>query len=225
MTSRLPALLGYQTALLLRSYRWLPPLLLYAIVTAVGVQGGEPVLGSLGVTAAAVLPAAAWLVRVVVTAEPPAARAVTAAAAGPGLVHLARVTVAVAAAAVMGVAGTVVVTCISAPHNDASTVAVSQGAALADGTLSTLTCVLLGAAAGLLCNPPVLRAPGWPIPLTAALAVLVLVASGSPANAAVTGLVTGSASGTVQLPVPALLFAAVVCAAFTVVTCRLAGRR
>ncbi len=38
------ALLRYQTALLLRSQRWLPPFLLYAVFLAVGVQGGQPVL-------------------------------------------------------------------------------------------------------------------------------------------------------------------------------------
>jgi hypothetical protein len=224
VSPRMPALLRYQTAMLLRSYRWLPPLLLYAVVTAVGVQAGEPVLGSLGVAAAAVVPAAAWLVRVVATAEPPAARAVTTAAAGPGPAHLARVLVAVAASTVTGLVGTVVVTFISSPCNDTTTVAISRGAALAEGLLSTVTCVLLGTAAGMLCNPPVLRRPGWPVPLSGVLAIMVLVASGSPANAAVSGLVTGSASGAVHLPWPALLGAAAACAAVTWLSCRLARR-
>ncbi|OSC46386.1 ABC transporter, partial [Streptomyces sp. 4F] len=46
------ALFRYQAALLLRSQRWLPPVVLYAAVLAVGVQGGQPVLDSLGWTAA-----------------------------------------------------------------------------------------------------------------------------------------------------------------------------
>ncbi|MYS12298.1 ABC transporter, partial [Streptomyces sp. SID6041] len=76
------ALLRYQTGLLLRSQRWLAPLLLYAAVLGVGVQAGEPVLGALGLAAGALLPVTAWSVRVCVTQEPPAARNVVAAAAG-----------------------------------------------------------------------------------------------------------------------------------------------
>ncbi|GAA3876747.1 hypothetical protein GCM10023084_32130 [Streptomyces lacrimifluminis] len=38
-----------------------------------GVQGGQPVLVSLGYAAAAVLPVAAWLVRICVGTEPPPA--------------------------------------------------------------------------------------------------------------------------------------------------------
>jgi hypothetical protein len=225
MTSRLPALLRYQAALLLRSYRWLPPMLLYGVILGVGVQSGEPVLGSLGVVAVAVLPAAAWLVRVCVTAEPPAARAVTAAACGPGRVQLSCATVALTAATVIGLAGAAVVTAVSSPYNDDLTVGISAAAATADGVLSTLACALLGTAAGLLCNPPVLRRRGWPIPVTGLVAVLALVASGSPANAAVTGLVTGSASGHVTLPWLPLALAALACAAATASTCRLVSRR
>ncbi|MES4833786.1 ABC transporter, partial [Streptomyces anthocyanicus] len=46
------ALLRYQTALLLRSQRWLPPVVLYAAALGIGVQGGQPVLDSLGWAAA-----------------------------------------------------------------------------------------------------------------------------------------------------------------------------
>ncbi|MGW0234381.1 ABC transporter, partial [Streptomyces sp. NPDC002996] len=73
------ALLGYHLAMLLRSQRWLPPVLLYFAALGVGVQSGGPVLDSLGWTAAALLPATAWLVRVCATQEPAAARSVTAA--------------------------------------------------------------------------------------------------------------------------------------------------
>ncbi|NEB80165.1 ABC transporter, partial [Streptomyces sp. SID14478] len=68
------ALLGYQSALLLRSQRWVAPLVLYAVFLAVGVQTGQPVLDSLGYAAAALLPVGAWLVRICVANEPPAAR-------------------------------------------------------------------------------------------------------------------------------------------------------
>ncbi|MDF3149077.1 ABC transporter, partial [Streptomyces sp. T21Q-yed] len=74
------ALLRYQAALLARSQRWLPPFILYAVFLGVGVQSGQPVLDSLGYAAAALLPVAAWLVRICVTNEPPAARSCVSAA-------------------------------------------------------------------------------------------------------------------------------------------------
>lgn len=83
------ALLRYQTALLVRSQRWLAPVLLYAAFIAIGVQWGQPVLDSLGYTAAGLLPVTAWLVQLCAGQEPPAARTVTAAAAGPARAHLA----------------------------------------------------------------------------------------------------------------------------------------
>lgn len=219
------ALLRYQAAMLLRSQRWLPPLLLYAVITGIGVQSGQPVLDSLGFTAAAVLPVSAWMVRVCVTGEPPAARAVTAAAAGPRRVQLACALTALGASTVLGWAGTLVIAGISDPHNDNLTVDVPLPPAVAAGLMATLACALLGTAAGALCNPPVLRRRGWPIPVTALAALLVLVASGSPANAAVKGLVSGSVSGHVTLPVLPLAVAAVVSAAAVALTCRLASRR
>jgi hypothetical protein len=95
------ALLRYQAALLLRTYRWLPPLILYVVLLGVGLSAGQPVLDSLGVGAAALLPAAVWLARGCLTAEPPAARACVAAATGPGRVQLAAATVALAATALV----------------------------------------------------------------------------------------------------------------------------
>ncbi|MEU1625953.1 ABC transporter [Streptomyces sp. NPDC020096] len=219
------ALLRYQAALLLRSQRWLPPLLLYGAIMGIGIQSGEPVLGSLGVTAAAVLPVSAWLVRVCVTGEPPAARAITQAAAGPARVQLACTVTAFTASLVLGVVGSLTVAAISAPQTDNHTLRVPVGPALAAGLLATLACALLGTAVGALCNPPVLRRPGWPIPVTALAALLVLVASGSPANAAVSGLVSGSSTGAVSLPVLPFALAVVVCAAATALSCRLASRR
>lgn len=109
------ALLRYQAALLVRSQRWLPPVILYAAVLGIGVQTGQPVLDSLGYAAAAVLPVAAWLVRICATNEPPAARSCVSAAAGPARAHLACLLVAFGAAALLGVVATVVVTVVSDP--------------------------------------------------------------------------------------------------------------
>jgi hypothetical protein len=71
----------------------------------------------------------------------------------------------------------------------------------------------------------VLRRRGWPIPVTALAALIVLVASGSPANAAVKGLVSGSVSGHVTLPLLPLTLSALAATAAIAITCRLSSRR
>ncbi|MEO3753862.1 ABC transporter [Streptomyces sp. B6B3] len=219
------ALTRYQAALLLRSYRWLPPLLLYLVLLGVGVQTGEPVLDALGYAAAALLPVAAWLVRVCVTTEPPAARACVSAAAGGFLAHLAGVLTALTAAVLLGTAGTAAVTWASAElASDRSTVIPSLPAA-GSGLLAMLTCAFLGTALGALGNRPLLRSPGWSIAGTSLAAVLLLAASASPANAAVSSLITGSQEGEVHWPVWPCALAALLAAASTTIACRAATRR
>ncbi|MEV4333010.1 ABC transporter [Streptomyces sp. NPDC049597] len=219
------ALFGYQAALLLRSQRWLPPVLLYAITLAVGVQGGRPVLDSLGWTAAALLPVTAWLVRVCATQEPPAARAVTAAAAGPPRAHLSALLAAVACAGVLGAAATGVVALISDARSADHRVVVPLLPAAAAGLLACAVSVLVGAAVGALCTRPLLHARGWSLLATATAALLALVTTGSPAQHAVSGLVAGSRTGAVHLPVTALAAAALIAAAAAAIACLLCSLR
>lgn len=221
------ALVRYQLALLAGSHRWLPPLLVYAAALAVGVQPGQAVLDSLGVAAAAVLPVAAWLVRVCTGVEPPAARACLAAAGGPARAHLASLAAAFAAACALGAAGVAVVVLISDAHGSdrAADTAVPVAAATGAGLLATLTCALLGTAVGALCNRPLLRSRAWTVPATLAGAGAVLVAAGSPANAAVTGLVTGSRAAEVSLPLLPLTGAALAAAATAALAAALSARR
>ena len=220
------ALVRYQLALLARSHRWLPPLLVYAAALAVGVQPGQAVLDSLGVAAAAVLPVAAWLVRVCTGVEPPAARACLAAAGGPARAHLASLAAAFAAACALGAAGVAVVVLISDAHgSDRAADTAVPVAATGAGLLATLTCALLGTAVGALCNRPLLRSRAWTVPATLAGAGAVLVAAGSPANAAVTGLVTGSRAAEVPLPLLPLTGAALAAAATAALAAALSARR
>ncbi|MFG3014455.1 ABC transporter [Streptomyces cinerochromogenes] len=219
------ALLRYQTDLLLRSQRWLPPVILYAAFLGVCVQSGQPVLDSLGYTAAALLPVAAWLVRICATGEPPAARACVAAARGPARAHLACLLTALLAAVLLGVAATVVVTLISAPAGNGHRVHVPPPRALAAGLPATLACALLGAAVGALTNPPVLRSTGRAVPAMLLGALLALVLAGSPAQAAVSGLVTGSQTGRAPLPLLPLAGAALLTAAAFAAAARLSARR
>lgn len=158
-------LLRYHSALLLRSHRWLPPVLLYAAFLAVGVQPGGPVLDSYGFAAIGPLPLAAWLCRLCVTGEPPAARACAAAATGPGRAHLARVLTGALSATVLALVGTVYVALGSDPHASDHHTAVPVAPAFCAGLLAALVSVLLGTAVGALCNWPVLRSAGWSVPV------------------------------------------------------------
>ncbi|MGC5004130.1 ABC transporter [Streptomyces sp. NBC_00353] len=220
------ALIRYQAALLLRSQRWLAPVLLYAVFLAVGVRSGQPVLDSLGYAAAALLPVTAWLVQLCATQEPPAARTVAAAAVtGQPKVHLASLLTAVGCAGLLGTAATAIVLLISDPANADHTVRVPLLPAGLAGLLATACCALLGAAVGALCTRPVLHRRGWSVAATALAALLSLVTSGSPAKYAVTGLVTGSLTGAVHIPVLPLICAAAVAAAVGTVVCRLTSLR
>ncbi|MFH8407691.1 ABC transporter [Streptomyces sp. NPDC018019] len=218
-------LLHYQSALLLRSHRWLPPVLLYVIFLAVGVQTGGPVLDSYGLAAGGLLPVSVWLCRICVTNEPPAARACAAAAAGPGRAHLAAVLTAALSATLLALAASGYVALVADPHASDHRTAVPVVAAFGAGLSAALVCVLLGTAVGALCNQPVLRSTGWSVLSGLLAALLLLIASGSPANAAVSGLVTGSAHGTVTLPWLPLLATALIASAATALACRLSSRR
>ncbi|MFG2149581.1 ABC transporter [Streptomyces sp. NPDC048696] len=218
-------LVRYQGALLLRSQRWLAPVLLYAAFVGVGIQPGNPVLDSLGFAAAGLLPVGAWLARVCVNQEPAAARDCAAAAAGPGRVHLSALVTALAATAVLGAAGTLYVAAVGDPASADHRVAVPLGPATAAGLLAGAVCALLGAAVGALGTRPLLRARGWSICLTTLAALLALVVAPSPARYAVGGLVTGSRTGAVHWAVVPLLAAAAVTAMAWAAVCALSPRR
>ncbi|MCX4723039.1 ABC transporter [Streptomyces sp. NBC_00963] len=219
------ALLRYQAALLLRSQRWLAPVLLYGIFLAVGAGSGDPVLDSLGYAAAALLPVAAWLVRICVNQEPAAARDCVAAATSPRRGHLASLGVAAGCAALLGCAGTLVITLISSPTDTSHQVAVPLFPAGVAGLLASFVCALTGAAAGAVLTRPVLHGRGWSVAATSLAALLLLVTGGSPARSAVYGLVSGSRTGTVHTPVLPLLFAVLVAALAATGASALAARR
>ncbi|QNP69565.1 ABC transporter [Streptomyces roseirectus] len=219
------AVVRYQAALLARSQRWLPPVLLYAVFLGVGVQGGQPILDSLGYAAAALLPVTAWLVRICAGHEPSAARSVVAAAVGPARAHLGAVLVGAGAGLAIGLVGTLVVTWISDPvsadHQRRVPVLDAAGA----GVLAALACALLGTAVGVLSAWPVLRSSGRAVPALMLGALLALVVSGSPAQAAVSGLVTGSRDAVVPVPVVPVIVAGVVAVGVVAGACALVSRR
>ncbi|MFC8131678.1 ABC transporter [Streptomyces sp. NPDC057302] len=219
------ALVHYQSALLLRSQRWLAPVILYAAFLAVGVQSGQPILDSLAYAAAALLPVAAWLVRICATNEPPAARSCAAAAVGPWRAQLACLLSAVLATAVLGVVASVVVAVISDPASTDHRTAVNRLAAVGAGLFAMLVSGLTGIALGAVTSRPLMRSPGRAIPVMLLASLLALVTTGSPAKAAMTALVTGSRDGVVPVPLLPVAGAAVLAVAAVGVSCGMASRR
>ncbi|MEU9609142.1 ABC transporter [Streptomyces sp. NPDC048057] len=197
------ALIGYQTALLLGSQRWLAPLVLYAVLIADGVLSGRP-LESLGYAAAALLPVTAWLVRLCANQEPAAARDVVAAPSGPARAHAAALLAATGCAGVLGVLGTAAVLLGKAADPPRGPTVPLAEAAVA-GLLAAAACAVTGAAIGAVCTRPVLRHAGWSWAATALLSLLALVVPYSPANRAVFDMVDASGA---SAPLPVLPLAA-----------------
>ncbi|MEU9179034.1 ABC transporter [Streptomyces sp. NPDC048550] len=213
-------LLRYQCALLLRSQRWIGPLVVYAAFLAAGVRPGDPLLDSLGFAAAGLVPLTVWLVRVCVTNEPDAARDCAAAAAGPVRVHAAALLVALGGALLAGALGTVVVLLIGNPGRRVE----PQDAALA-GALAVLACALTGAAVGALCSRPLLRSTGLAVLAGGLGSLLAWGIAGSPARSAVTALVEGSRVEAVTLPLAAFAGSLVLACGAGAVACLVSARR
>jgi hypothetical protein len=194
------ALLRYQAAILFRSHRWVFPLVSYALLISVAgadEQGSRLVLAQqqaavsdgLDWSAAMLLPVVALLTRSMLTAEPGAARACVAAAAGPRKAQLAVLITGLAGGAVLGLVGaaSVVVTTGGAVHailqRDPGLLAATLGAGLGKAVI----CVFVGSAVGTFCNPPVIRHQTVALLSTVAAVLVGLVSSVSPASAALRG--------------------------------------
>jgi hypothetical protein len=189
------ALLRYQAAILLRSHRWILPVLTYTLLTVAGEASVTPLRSGLGWSAAMLLPAVALLTRSMLTAEPDPVRACAAAASGPARAQLATLLVALGGGVVLALSGATFEVLSdesvaghplpSITNRIAGTFA--HPGVLAAGLGTALICLLVGAAAGALCNPPLLRHPASALLATAAAVVIALAAGVSPANAALRG--------------------------------------
>ncbi|TDQ55124.1 ABC transporter [Actinorugispora endophytica] len=192
------ALIGYRLDLVLRSYRWVPPLLLWAVVVAIGSMPGQPLTEALAYNSAALLPAAAWLARVCLLAEPDAARACAAAARGPVRTHLSGVAAALLAGAAPALLGIGVAAAFTGRTDPALRGAADWAGALAVGCATGAACVLVGVAVGALCTTLLERRPAYAVPATGLLTVTALLVAGSPANAAITSVTGGPEATPVQ---------------------------
>ena len=196
------ALLRYQTAILLRSHRWLFPLIGYALLIAVGAAGSTSLAEALDWSGAMLVPVVAFLTRGMLTAEPDAGRACVAAAAGPVRAQLATLIVPLGGGALLGGVAVVfdVLTAEAAARAPKSglagkvTAAAGHPGIVAGGLLIAFICVLVGSAVGALCNPPLLRHRAVAMLSTLAAIVLALAAGVSPANAAISHTTAQAAS-------------------------------
>jgi hypothetical protein len=214
------ALLRYQAAILLRSHRWIFPLIGYALLIAVGAAGSASLTETLDWSGAMLVPVVAFLTRALLTAEPDAARACVAAAAGPVRAQLATLLVPLGAGAVLGLAAAVfgILTAEAAstvPRGGLPakvTAAAHHPGIVAGGLLIGLVCLLVGSAVGALCNPPLLRHRAAAMMSTLAAIIAALAFGVSPANAAISHATVQAASNPLAAnwPGPGALLGAVV---------------
>jgi hypothetical protein len=188
------ALLRYQSALLLRSHRWIFPLIAYGLLIAVGAAGSTSLAETLDWSGAMLVPVVAFLTRASLTAEPDAARACVAAATSPARAQLATLLAPLAGGAILGLAAAAFGLLTAEPASKAANPAGAVTDKLSDaaqhpgivvaGLLIMLICLLVGSAIGALFNAPLLRHPGAAMMATLAAAIVALVTDVSPAAAA-----------------------------------------
>jgi hypothetical protein len=190
------AVTRYQFALLVRGGRWVPPLVLLGFALATATTGGPPAGDALAFGGAALVPVSAWLTRIVLVGDPPAARACLMAAVGAARTQLGCLLAAVLAAGALGAATAAVLTAllsVGQGQGAGGGSAAGGGAArflatLASGLVTGLVCALLGVALGAVCNPPVLRRADAAVVVGGIGVTLCLASSGSPAYAAISDL-------------------------------------
>ncbi|MEU5692251.1 hypothetical protein [Actinosynnema sp. NPDC020468] len=161
------ALVRYLLSDVLRTQRFLPPLLLFgAVLGMLYSSDAGPALGAYSGTCALVYPVGVWLTVVIATAEDPVRRSITVVASGGWGRTQSAVTL-LAAAGVLGVAVIATLVPLVTQSRPYPPEVVGQGFA------GLLVCGLAGVGVGVLCSRPVVPQPGW-----SALAALALVVLG-----------------------------------------------
>lgn len=225
------ALTRYQLSLLLRSYRWIPPAVLFVLgVIGLGgatLQNGAGPSEGLAWSALMLVPVGAWLTRSMLTAEPPAARSCVAAAGGPRRAQLAALVAAAVVGAALGLMGVIwELVNLGVPRSVLSN-GIEVGTLISDvggGLAAGLVCLLVGSAVAALLNPPVVRRPAAAMLATTGAVVLALAWNGSPANAAVRSVGYGAQGHSWPAGV-ALVSALALAAVAWVISVQVAARR
>lgn len=196
-TASVLAVAGYLTADVVRSQRFLLPLVVYGTALAV-LYGGDPgpPPASWAASALVLYPVAAWLALVVANTEDPVQRTVTVAAAGGhGTV--------VAGTLVVALAGDLVLVAMSVLWPVAFTSYHHSASVLLLGAAGHLACAATGTAVGLLCARPLVNKIGWSLCLGALVVVLTAVQPALPPVGTAVRALTADAAA----PLPEVLLA------------------
>jgi hypothetical protein len=174
------AVARYALADYLRSQRFLPPLVAYlGFLAVLYAVGSGPLLPALGLSAAAVLPVAAWTAVSLHNTEDPLQRPVT-------VVNARGHTRVVAGKTCAAVVCLLALTAAALIWPAAADGRIPTPAALAAGAAAHLACGLTGTALGTCCARPVIRRQGYAFGLACALSLAALVGRRlTPANPAV----------------------------------------
>ena len=168
------ALVRYLLVDVVRTQRWLPPLLLHAAVLGMlyASDAGPPLPAYAG-TCVLLCPVAAWLTVIITTAEDPVRRTITVVTAG----GWARAQAAVTALSVLAALGLALVTALvpvltqPRPYPPGT---------VAQGFAALAVCALVGVGVGVLCGRPVITQAGWSVLAATALVVLVFLFGRTP---------------------------------------------
>ncbi|WP_158842098.1 hypothetical protein [Saccharothrix deserti] len=168
------SLVRYLLVDVLRTQRWLPPLLLYvAVLGMLYASDAGPPLPAYAGTCVLVYPVSVWLTVVIATAEDPVRRTITVVTAG----GWARAQAAVTALSVLAALGLALVAALvpvvtqSRPYPPAT---------VAEGFVALAVCALVGVGVGVLCGRPVITQAGWSVLAATALVVLVFLFGRTP---------------------------------------------
>ncbi|HTT89685.1 MAG TPA: hypothetical protein VMF65_09010 [Acidimicrobiales bacterium] len=145
-----------------RSQRWLPPLLVYAVFCAFNLAADGSAAGNalptMATAAAALLPISIWLTVVVGNCEDPVQATITAATVGgEARLRLAKLLVALMAAAALGLISTVLA------WLGTNNFGLTDFRALGAGLAAHLLAAVVGVAAGAWCMRPILDRRAWAV--------------------------------------------------------------
>jgi hypothetical protein len=168
------ALVRYLAADALRSQRWTAPLLAFAVAVAIiAPSDSAPLLPTMAMSAAALLPAALWLTVVVNHSEDPVQTHIT----GVTIGSLTRTRLAKLGTAYLGclILTGLALTWVLTSTNDRLTTGL-----LTVGVLEHLTCALAGVALGAVVSRPVLPRVGWTVLAAIGICLAELLIPGVP---------------------------------------------
>ncbi|WP_033441393.1 hypothetical protein [Saccharothrix sp. NRRL B-16314] len=168
------ALVRYLLVDVLRTQRWLPPLLVhFAVLGMLYASDAGPPLPAYAGTCVLVYPVSVWLTVVIGTAEDPVRRTVTVVTAG----GWARAQAAVTALSVLAALGLALIAALAPVVTQPRPY---PPGTVAQGFAALAVCALVGVGVGVLCSRPVITQTGWSVLAATALVALVFLFGRTP---------------------------------------------